>query len=573
MERDREAGSERDRARVAHRGDQPEPIGTDGLAVEVDDRVGRVELATLAGQLQVQSVVVEPRDEPVRGFAGGDAAVLVDVGDVVRVLVPDAAGVHPVVARIAVDLDPGRGAVAARRVRCDDDLGIAVAVHVGDDRVLVGGAGAGRHPRQLAAGGAVVHPEIGLILVDDLGLAVALEVEDRRAGRARAGVEGVARPLDGAVGLEDRVLGEPGDADLGLAVAIEVGDGGRAAAAPAGERHRPPFDGAVRPQQPHRSRRDHDHVRPSVAVEIADRIEAVRARRPVDRAVRTVRGVARDDLRFAVAVEVGHQRERAGAVVALAGGSRPAERAIRRQDGRADHDLGRPVAVEVGDRGAAPARVEAGVLALHRAVVAEDDDAGRILVRHDLDDAVAVEIAGGERRLGTDAVARVRHVEDGPAARAADRTEDAVRLVDLAGVGAEHDVGRVVPVDPAVGIVVGQLDDERQRDHVGVRREDGARPPCPFEADRQLIARRRDHLADAVAGRIRGAVGVGAVDATVAVVVDAVGAELCRQGALQRWGAAGEAEDEREGDSERHGAAGGHVAPSGITEAPPAGQY
>src|SRR5262249_21944770 len=125
---------------------------------------------------------------------GRDAAVLVHVGDVVRVLVPDLPGRAP--ALVPVDLDalartrPGgaRVGLAGRAdhagVRRGDDLGVPVAVHVGDRRLLGHGPRGARRRASDGAGLAVVDAHPALVAIDELGGAVAVEVECHAVGRA-----------------------------------------------------------------------------------------------------------------------------------------------------------------------------------------------------------------------------------------------------------------------------------------------------------------------------------------------------------------------------------------------------
>jgi hypothetical protein len=137
------------------------------------------------------AVVVEPLGPPARDLGGGDGAVVVDVGDVVRVLVPQAPGPHPAIVLVAVDED----AVArlGRRVRADvgvlvgeivganDDLGVVVTVHVDHHRVLVDRRRRVRDLQQHGAVGPRIDAHVALVVVDHLGLPIALEVEHRRA--------------------------------------------------------------------------------------------------------------------------------------------------------------------------------------------------------------------------------------------------------------------------------------------------------------------------------------------------------------------------------------------------------
>src|SRR6185369_8867379 len=108
----------------------------------------------------------------------GHLAVLADVGDVIRVLVPDAAGVHPAPRGGAEDADT-RGARSGAgvgragrgvRVRGDHDVGLTVVVDVGDQRILperTRGV-ADRRGEEVRPVGAVVHPEVVLVRIDDL---------------------------------------------------------------------------------------------------------------------------------------------------------------------------------------------------------------------------------------------------------------------------------------------------------------------------------------------------------------------------------------------------------------------
>src|SRR5690606_26467381 len=150
------------------------------------------------------------------------------------------AAVAVLAADALVDRVEQRTADVAVGVAADQDLGVLVVVGVGDDRVLVPGAGGPRGRVQDLAAAALVDPDEALVAVDGLGLAVALEVEDRRAGVARAEILAGLRPADPGAGagrivavaveVEDPIEVAAGRGDLGQAVVVEVADGRRAAA-------------------------------------------------------------------------------------------------------------------------------------------------------------------------------------------------------------------------------------------------------------------------------------------------------------------------------------------------------
>ncbi len=186
--------------------------------------VGRAVLDVALGVAAVRVVGLGGRREPVALFDQGDAAVGRDVGDVIGVLIPDRQGRDPVVEPVFEHLDAGVADVTLARlvVGRDDDLGLEVAVDVGDDRILGPGPrrvdvdeedlGVGHDP---VAGGADrveravgldarVDAQVPLVAVDDLAAAVAVEVEHRRARVRRRVVLGRGLPQLGHGGHRRR---------------------------------------------------------------------------------------------------------------------------------------------------------------------------------------------------------------------------------------------------------------------------------------------------------------------------------------------------------------------------------
>src|SRR5262249_21921458 len=108
-----------------------------------------------------------------------------------------------------------------------NDFGLAMTIHVGDDRQFVRRPGTLRQFVEYAAVGSVVDSQVMLVTVNDLCLAVSIKIKYGRAGNRRTVILGRLRPLDRSVRVKDRILASAGDADLGLAIAIHVGHGGR----------------------------------------------------------------------------------------------------------------------------------------------------------------------------------------------------------------------------------------------------------------------------------------------------------------------------------------------------------
>lgn len=232
-----------------------------------------------------------------------------------------------------------------------------------------------------------------------------------------------------------------------------------------------------------------------VVVEVADGGVAVveAGQVPVDAAVGVVGGAAGDDFGAAVQVEVGDGGEGAGAggeevaglevVDGLPGHAQaaaPAQAAIGVEDGAGDDDFGGAVAVEVGQVGVAAVGaavgglgVEAGADPFEGAVVFVGQDvvgvgAFGLVGGEDFDDAVAVDVAGGEAAAGV-GVAGGADAEEFVAVVAADGAQDVGGVEPAATVFAaavapgeadEDDVGGVGVVDLAVVVVVADLDDE-----------------------------------------------------------------------------------------------------------------
>jgi hypothetical protein len=202
-----------------------------------------------------------------------------------RALTQESLGVAPDGDAVRVVVRAPRRAGCRLVVRGEDDLGVAVVVDVGDDRVLDAGAARLGFLKSTSPPLAVVDAEEALVVVDDLGGAIAVEVEDARAGDLRLESSSVPRrqPLcrqthcpwwgctrrrrrsrrpscrrrrgcapgcpagprgvvEGRWATRGRRRGSPGDrsdvaapkggADLGEAVAVEVVDVGGAAVGP-----------------------------------------------------------------------------------------------------------------------------------------------------------------------------------------------------------------------------------------------------------------------------------------------------------------------------------------------------
>ena len=359
-------------------------------ARERGDEIRFGELAS-CGEAVLAEVVV---DLPVVRLARGDRGVVVDVRDVVRVLVPDAPCRHPPV--VAVDLDAGwagERVVVARH----DDFGAPVTVDVDDDGHLVRRAARPRRLPQHDAIAAAVDAQLQLVGVDHLDRAVPLEVEYRGAGDVRAVVLDHGLPLDGPVGLENDVAARARDADLRLSVVVEVAHGRRADSAAARHRHRAPLDRAGVLEEPYAAPGDQHDLRKRISVEVGDSVEAIRQRgvAPQDRAGCEVGRVAGHHLRTAIHVDIGHDGERPDGVVSAAACPRPANRAVGVEHLTADDDLRHAVAVEIGDRGAAPVDgLENRANPLGRAVVLDGDDSvARLVDGEDLGPAVDVDVA------------------------------------------------------------------------------------------------------------------------------------------------------------------------------------
>jgi hypothetical protein len=205
----------------------------------------------------------------------------------------------------------------------------------------------------------------------------------------------------------------------------------------------------------------------------------------------------------------------------------------------ADDDLDVAVVVEVRQGDGHVIRIGRGrALPLEGAVVFEGDQAAG-LHRHDLDQAVAVDVAErrgdrGEHELGDLVVQRA----GGP-----------VEHVDVTGgrgdaVGGDgDDVRDVAEVDLAVAVVVGQVGDQRADAALvlAVRA-----PPLPLHGrdealgDRLLAARADGVVVDDLAARRRRrGVGVGVARAGADVVLEAAGGRVRGGGRVDGGGAGG----------------------------------
>lgn len=148
-----------------------------------------------------------------------------DVGDVVSVLVPDVAGVDPVVEGVTKDPQPSHGAV----VRTKDDLGATIVVDVYDHGIFERGGRAIGGGIKNTACRAVENAHIDFVVVDDFGLAIAFKVKDRRAclgGRVVLGFEGPQQReffVGDIDGINDVVV-TPSRSDIGVFITVKVGD-------------------------------------------------------------------------------------------------------------------------------------------------------------------------------------------------------------------------------------------------------------------------------------------------------------------------------------------------------------
>ena len=134
---------------------------------------------------------------------------------------PRGAG-HPTGRPIADDrnpIPPFEGVV----VGGEDDLGGAICIDIGDERVFVERAGGVPfHGKFHRAGGAVEHPERDLVGVDHFRSSIPLEVKNRAPGHRAGPVLDRHAPSRGATPLEHAVGVGTGHADLGGPIPIEV---------------------------------------------------------------------------------------------------------------------------------------------------------------------------------------------------------------------------------------------------------------------------------------------------------------------------------------------------------------
>ena len=160
----------------------------------------------VTGEKEVRAFA--PRIDPERLLHLGYCGVLVDVRSRVADLVPDPAGVRPLIIGITDDDDTGvhRHGEPAARARRRDDLDVAVVVDVGDGRreKLPGTV----HPEfvELGAVGPVEDHELAARVGDDLGPPIAVEVESDGI-LSRVGVRPSEALLPGPerrqIGIED----------------------------------------------------------------------------------------------------------------------------------------------------------------------------------------------------------------------------------------------------------------------------------------------------------------------------------------------------------------------------------
>ena len=115
--------------------------------------------------------------------------VLVDVGDVIAVLVPDPPRPRPLVRDVLEHDDARVSCALEEQVGADDDVGVPVVVDVGDDRLFGPCARSDESLRELHAVRTAEDAKILLVAVDDLDLAVAIEVERNRAGGVRTAID------------------------------------------------------------------------------------------------------------------------------------------------------------------------------------------------------------------------------------------------------------------------------------------------------------------------------------------------------------------------------------------------
>ena len=115
---------------------------------------GQIRLGIDASRRQrVQAVIIV--NVPVVDLVRGNAAIIVDVGDVIGVLVPGLTRGNPLIRRIAEHLDAG-GKVEPIIIADHDNLGVAVCVHVRNHRQFVRcAAGTGRLPKNRAVAAAI----------------------------------------------------------------------------------------------------------------------------------------------------------------------------------------------------------------------------------------------------------------------------------------------------------------------------------------------------------------------------------------------------------------------------------
>ena len=443
----------------------------------------------------------------------------------VGVLVPDLAGVDPAVQPVAEDADAREAVRAAAGVVVghDDDLGLLVAVHVHDERVLPERAAGVALVEQDRAVAAVEDAQAPLVVVDDLGRPVAVEVEDARAGRAAAGVGGAAEEPEhrAVLAVDDQVAVAAGRGHLGPAVPVEVRHGGRPAAArPPGrgaalvDVHRAPLEGPVGlvGEDGVGTGRDEDDLRRPVAVQVGHGGPGAArglGRLPEQRAVVLVDPTAADVLEVAVAVEVGE----GGVVDAVAGpaahegavGVAEEHRAVGPDELVAHRDLHGAVAVHVREGRGVVAADHAREPAQQRAVGPHDEDVPGhpVAAARPADGARAsddlgprgagVDLPDGDARARGSAVARLgaRHRPQPAAVGSADGPHDAVPGVRDAGEGVEDHVGRVPLVDDAVAVVVVELRHHGGHHHLVVGGEGGPiAVPLPLD-DRVEGAGRR----------------------------------------------------------------------------------
>jgi hypothetical protein len=455
-------------------------------------------LAGVAGAEAVEA------GDPVGLVLAWDLTEVADVGDRVGVLVPDLAPGRPGVVCVAIHGDRAdlRVAVAV----AEDDLDVVVAVDVGDDRRLEGGAAAVLHRQELGrAVEAREEADRDLVGVQDLGVAVLLEVEQDGAGGAAAVLDGRG-PLHGAAPVhgDQAVLGA--DDELGDAVAVEVVD--RRGPEVAAVDDRAPHDGAVGLHADDAGADRLDDLALAVAVEVGDRGQAVGAAvEPQGVAVEVVGGVAGDDLLDAVGVEVDDDGERAvlirGGALALRAGAD--QGAGAREDRAADDDLDEAVAVHVGERGVVEAEpVEAGggrvgAPLLGAVAAVERADLGRV-GGDDLVPAVAVEVAEPEAAV----VAVVAEGLPGDAAAVAPQRDGVEVLVE------EHE-RLVLGVELARHVGVDRLTGHRRAEEraAAVLPLDDRVEPAHLQRDVAGLVERDVLLRDVVRGAAEAAAGVG----------------------------------------------------------------